>query len=102
MVEGSTDSYKFQLLDAGVPIDLSNITLTLLLEDRTGVALASNWVLSITDFINGRVTFTPTSTTLLVATAGPYFARWKLVSITTGNISYVPSSIRDVWNIVGV
>lgn len=91
---------QFQLIENGTAIPLTNITVTLLLEDRTGTPVASPGTVTIVDTVNGKVQFAPTSTTVFVATLGPYYARWKLTD-SGGLISYVPSSIRDVWNIVG-
>lgn len=100
VVEGTSNVLQFQLIENGAAIPLTNITVTLLLEDRTGAAIVSPGTVTIVDAINGKVQFAPTSTLVFVASLGPYYARWKLTD-GSGLISYVPSSIRDVWNIVG-
>lgn len=98
-VAGTTAPIDFQLLENGVPIDLSTITVALLLEDRTGTTVSAGSV-SILSATLGKVRLIPTDTTTFDASKGPYYARWKLTD-GTGKISYVPTSNRDVWNIVG-
>lgn len=100
IVAGTSNVLQFQLIENGTAIPLTNITVTLLLEDRTGTTVSSPGTVTVTDATNGKVQFAPADTTVFVATLGPYYARWKLTD-GSGLISYVPSSIRDVWNIVG-
>ncbi len=100
IVEGSSNNVQFQLLDNGVPIDLSSLTVTLLLEDRTGTVVSSPGTVTVTDAANGKVQLTPTSTSVFVASNGPYYARWKLVDVFN-KVAFVPTSTRDVWAIVG-
>lgn len=101
IVEGTTNVLQFQLIENGTAIPLTNITVSLLLEDRTGTAVPSPGTVTITDITNGKVQFAPTSTAVFVASNAPYYARWKLVD-NSGLISYVPTSNRDVFNIVGL
>lgn len=101
IVEGTSDTLQFQLLESGSAVDLTNSVVTLLLEDRVGTTVASPGTISVVDSVTGRVQLTPTGTSVFVAANGPYYARWKITSLT-GTISYVPSSIRDVWNIIGL
>lgn len=100
IVEGTSGPLEFQLLENGVAIDLTTITVTLLLEDRTGTTVSSPGTVTVTDAMTGKVTLTPTNTAVFVASSGPYFARWKLTT-TTPTVFYVPSSNRDTWAIVG-
>lgn len=100
VVEGTSNVLQFQLLENGIPVSLGGFTITLLLEDRTGTALVSPGTVSVIDNTTGKVQFAPTSTSVFVASAGPYYARWKLTS-GGGLVSYVPSSNRDVWVVVG-
>lgn len=101
IVEGTTNVLQFQLIENGTAIPLTNITVTLLLEDRTGTVVSSPGTVTITDATNGKVQFAPTNAAVFVATLGPYYARWKL---TDGSnlIGYVPTSNRDLWNIIGL
>lgn len=100
IVEGSSNDLEFQLLEAGAPISLSGLIVTLLLEDRTGTTVSSPGTVTVTDAATGKVKLTPTNSSVFVAADGPYYARWKLVD-GTGKISFVPTSNRDVWNIIG-
>lgn len=100
IVEGTTNVLQFQLIENGTAIPLTNVTVTLLLEDRTGTAVPAPGTVTITDVTNGKVQFAPTNSSVFVATAGPYYARWKLTD-GSGLIGFVPTSNRDVWNIVG-
>ena len=101
IVEGTTGTLQFQLLENGVAISLSGLTVSLLLEDRTGTAVSSPGTVTVIDSASGKVQLAPTGTSVFVAANGPYYARWKLVN-GAGSISYVPSANRDIWNIVGL
>lgn len=100
IVAETTNSLLFQLLENGIPIDLTGITVTLLLEDRTGTAIAAPGAITVTDNTNGKVKLVPTDATTFTASTGPYFARWKLTD-GFGKVSFVPSANRDQWNVVG-
>lgn len=100
IVAGTTSALRFQLLEAGAPIDLLNVTVTLLLSDKTGTAVASPGTVTVIDESEGKVQLMPTDATVFVSANSPYMARWKLVDLS-GKISYVPTGIRDVWEIVG-
>lgn len=100
IVEGTTDPLQFQLLEAGSSVDLTDSTVSLLLEDNSGATVSAG-VITVSDAPTGRVTLAPASSSTFVASVGPYYARWKITSLA-GTFSFVPSSIRDVWNIIGV
>lgn len=100
IVAGSNNDLQFQLLNNGTPINLEAITVTLLLEDKDGTAITSPGTVTVVDSTNGTVKLTPTSTAVFVADTGPYYARWQLQD-NFGRISFVPSSVRDRWNIIG-
>lgn len=97
LVAGSTSPKRFQLLQAGAPIDLSGLTVTLQLEDETGASVSS-FTLSIVNAVSGLVDVYPTTTSTLDASKSPYYARWKLVD-SSGGIAYVPDDFRDIWTI---
>jgi hypothetical protein len=101
IVEGTSDSLQFQLLENGSPIDLSLITVSLLLSDRLGNAVTTPGTVSIVDAANGKVQFTPTSLSTFAAVNGPCHARWKLTNNLSGAVGYVPTTTRDIWNIQG-
>jgi len=100
IVAGTTADLQFQLLESGSPINLLNVTVSLLLNDRTGATVTSPGTVAVEDEDEGEVTLTPTDANVFDAAKGPYQARWKLTA-ASGKISYVPSSNRDVWNIIG-
>jgi hypothetical protein len=100
LVAGTTSDLRFQLLEAGAPINLLGCTVTLLLADRFGNAIASPGTVTIIDEDEGKVQLTPASTSVFDATKSPYTARWKIVDGST-KISYVPTGHRDIWEIVG-
>ena len=101
IVEGTTGTLEFQLLENGVPIDLAGVTVTILMEDRAGTTVSSPGTITVTDSDTGTIQLVPTSTSIFVASSGPYYVRWKLTA-SSGEISYVPSVNRDVFNITGV
>lgn len=101
IVETTTHAIKFQLLEDLVPIDVTGCTVTLLLTDRSGTTVAAPGAVTVVDSTSGTVQFVPTDATIFVATASPYYARWKIVD-GSGKISFVPTSNKDVWNIVGI
>jgi hypothetical protein len=100
IVAGTTSDVRFQLLEAGSPINLLACTVQLLLSDRLGTVIADPGTVSITDSDEGRVALTPSSTVVFDATKSPYTARWKITD-GSGKISYVPTGHRDIWEIVG-
>lgn len=100
IVEGTTSEITFQLLEDGSPINLSNITVELLLADRTGTAIANPGTVTVIDAANGKVQLTPAGASVFDSGSGPYHARWKLTAVS-GKISYVPSGPRDIWMIQG-
>lgn len=100
IVEGTSSNLQFQLLENGVAINLTGITVTLLLEDRVGTTVTSPGTVTTVDATTGKVQLAPTGTSVFVASSGPYYARWKLTD-GSGKVAYVPTSNRDIWNITG-
>src|SRR4051812_8704402 len=101
IVETTNAPLRFQLLENGSPIDLTNCKVDLLLEDVSGTTVAGSPVTTVVNAVNGTVQFDPVSTGFFDASIAPFYARWKITDISS-RISYVPSTGRDVWNIVGV
>lgn len=99
IVAGTTTDLRFQLLEAGSPINLLGCTVTLLLSDRSGTTIASPGTVSITDEAEGKVQLTPTDANVFLASNSPYTARWKITD-ASGKISYVPTGPRDIWDII--
>lgn len=100
IVAGTTANLGFQLLEAGSPINLLGVTVTLLLSDKNGTTVASPGTVTITDSDEGKVQLAPTDASVFVPANGPYTARWRLVD-PSAKISYVPTGARDIWEIIG-
>jgi len=100
IVAGTTSDIRFQLLEAGSPINLLACTVDLLLSDRFGTAIVSPGTVTVTDTAEGKVQLTPSNTLVFDSTKSPYTARWKITD-GSGKISYVPTGPRDIWEIVG-
>lgn len=100
IVAGTTSDIRFQLLEAGSPINLLGCTVALLLSDRTGTTIASPGTVTIIDEDEGKVQLTPASISVFDSTKSPYTVRWKITD-ASGKISYVPTGHRDIWEIVG-
>lgn len=94
--EGITTPLRFQLLDDGVPIDLSGMTVTLLLQDRLGATVVTTNMVTVVTATSGLVDFTPSSAAFFTVANSPYHARFKLVN-SGGGISFVPNGLRDRW-----
>lgn len=97
-VEGVTTALRFQLLDDGVPIDLSGMTVTLLLQDRLGTVVSTTAMVSVASASAGLVDFTPSTIGFFTVANSPYHARFKLVN-SGGGIAFVPNGIRDRWTV---
>lgn len=96
ITEGTTTPLRFQLLDDGVPIDLSGMTVTLLLQDRLGNVVSTAGMITVITATSGLVDFTPSSAVFFTVANSPYHARFKLVN-STGGISFVPNALRQRW-----
>lgn len=102
IIVGTTLPLRFQLLEAGSPIDLTDATVTLILSDKDGATVTNPGTVTITDEATGKIQLDPTDVNVFVAASGPYQARWK-VEDTNGDFFYVPNSNeRDIWDIIGV
>lgn len=95
---GQTTPLRFQLLEDGIPIDLSGMTVTMLLEDRLGNVVSTAGMVTVVSASTGQVDLTPSTITLFSVTNGPYHARFKLVN-SGGGISFVPNGLRDRWTV---
>ena len=98
IISGTTSAIPFQIIDAGVPVDLTAATVALLLADKTGTTVSSPGTITTTNATEGRVTLTPANSSVFVASNGPYAARWRVT--IGGLISYYPEGPRDIWEIV--
>lgn len=97
VVEGTTAALTFQLLAAGVPINLTGSTVTLQLTGSDGIDVNAPAV-AVIDTVNGKVTYTPLAADLS-SMRSPYAARFKIVG-SGGQVSFCPSGYRDEWNVI--
>jgi len=94
-----TDTYPITatLKSNGVAVNLTGYTVTVNVVDRaTGTVKISNASVSITDAVNGRVSYPPISTD--VDTIASYNVEWKAVS-PGGTIYHFPSKDYDTLDI---
>jgi hypothetical protein len=94
-VEGWTVPLDFQLKDDNVAVNLTGMTVALVLQDNNGVVITPAGTTSIFDAVTGKVRFSPAAADL-VASKSPYTARWK-VTDGAGKVAFFPSGTDDVW-----
>lgn len=100
IVAGTTSDLRFQLLEAGSPVNLLGCTVALLLSDNRGNAIAAPGTVTITDSAEGKVQLTPANASVFVSANSPYTARWRITDAAS-KVSYVPTGPRDIWEIIG-
>jgi hypothetical protein len=94
---GTTTPQRFQLLEDGVPLDLTGLGVTLLLQDRLGAVVATTAMVAVTVPATGSVEFTPATAGFFTVANSPYHARFVLTNPSTGYVSFVPNGLRDRW-----
>jgi hypothetical protein len=99
IIAGTTAAIPFQLIDEGSAVDLTSLTVTLLLADRTGTTVSNPGTIAETSSSEGRITLTPTNSSVFVAANGPYLARWVLTD-GSSKVYYLPDVGRDIWEII--
>lgn len=95
IVEGWTGDLDFQLKADGVIVNLTGLTVELVLTDRDGVAVTTTGNITVFDAANGKVRYIPDAADLDDAKS-PYRARWK-VTDGTGKIVFFPNGVGDVY-----
>lgn len=96
VVEGWTGALPFTLKTDGTPVDLTGLTVSIYLKDnRSSVIQSSTSSVAVTDSTGGVVTYTPQSTSELLANRTPYKIRFK-VEDSTGGIVYFPNIDEDL------
>ena len=94
-----TDTYPITatLKSNGAAINLTGYAVTINITDKvTGAAKVSNASVTITDSVNGRVSYTPSASD--VDTAGSYNVEWKAVS-PGGTTYHLPTKDYDPLDI---
>lgn len=97
MVEGWTERVKYTLTADGVAVNLTGMTVTLLLYDKDKIPFAYGGSSGIVTAASGIVYFDPLASDLLDANA-PYYARWKVVD-GAGKVSFFPNSFAERWTV---
>jgi hypothetical protein len=97
VVEAWTGPLDFQLKADGVVVNLTGLTVGLVLKDSVGAVVTVGGTLSILDAVNGKVRFTPAATDLVVSKS-PYAARIK-VTDAGGKDVFFPNAAPDPWTV---
>jgi hypothetical protein len=100
IIQGTTTPLRFQLLEAGSPINLLGATVEIMIADRRGTSVTNPGTVTVTNATNGKVEFVPANATVFSSSNGPYSIRWKITE-SGQTVYYVPSGARDIWNIIG-
>lgn len=95
IVEGWTGALPFTLKADGDPVDLTGLTVSIILKDVHGTVIKdSTSGVAVTDTTAGGVAYTPSSSEFL-STNTPYKVRFRAVDLTSGRI-YFPNGDEGV------
>ena len=97
LVEGWTGPIDDVLKSNGTPLDLTGLTVQLLLQKASGVAVDTTGDVVIVTPSAGVVRYTPDPTDLLAAET-PHTVRWKVTDLT-GAVTYFPNAAGEVWTV---
>lgn len=95
IVEGWTGNLDFQLKSDGAVVNLTGMTVELILTDKDGAAITTAGNITVFDAANGKVRYIPDAADLDDAKS-PYTARWK-VTDGAGKIVFFPNGVSDVY-----
>lgn len=95
LTEGWTAGIPFTLKANDVVVNLTGMTVTLILRGNDAVLIDTAGDVAVTDAVNGVVTYTPDLTDVTLALA-PFRAHFKVVD-GTGGIAYFPNGAADTW-----
>lgn len=95
LVEGWTGVLDFILKADGVAVDLTGMTVELLLYKADGTQVDTTSDLTVTDAAAGTVRYSPDGADLL-ASETPHRSRFK-VTDGSGKIVYFPNGAMDRW-----
>ncbi len=100
--EGQTAPETYALQEATssgalAAVDLSGLTVELVLKDKTGTAVTTTGDVAIVTAASGTVKYTPDSTDLASASS-PYTARFK-VTYGDGSIRFYPQGAPMTWRV---
>jgi uncharacterized phiE125 gp8 family phage protein len=97
LVEGWTGPIDDVLKSNGTPLDLTGLTVELLLQRASGVAIPTAGDVVIVTPTAGVVRYTPDPQDLL-AVDTPHTIRWKVTDVA-GAITYFPNEAGEVWTV---
>ena len=97
LVEGWTGAIDDVLTSNGVAIDLTGLTVELVLQKADGALVTTAGNVTIVIPASGLVRYSPDAGDLL-ATETPHVARWK-VTDGAGKVSFFPSDPGEVWTV---
>jgi uncharacterized phiE125 gp8 family phage protein len=97
LVEGYTGLIDETLKSNGVVIDLTGMTVALILQKADGSPVDTTANVTVPDAVNGLVRYSPDAGDLL-ALETPHVARWQ-VTDGIGKIVFVPSDAGEVWEV---
>lgn len=97
--EGTTEPQDFQIKADGANLVGTDLTLGIVIKDKTKTAVTLTGTVAWLDQAGGTVRYTPPTGGELTKASGPYSVRW---SLTAGSsIGYAPNGITpDQWVIV--
>ncbi len=88
IVNGWTGDLDFQLKSNNVAVDLSGVTITVVIYDNNGVTITPGGTVTIFDAVNGKVRYIPVVADFNLV-GSPYSLRFKAVS--AGKVNFFPS-----------
>jgi uncharacterized phiE125 gp8 family phage protein len=100
LVEGWTGPIEQTLESNGTPVNLTGLTVTLILQKADGSLIDTTGDVTVPDPVNGLARYTPDSTDLLAADT-PHVARWKVVD-GGGAVIFFPNEQGEVWTVLPV
>lgn len=98
IVEGWTGALPFTLLADGSPVDLSGLTVKIVLKNAAGTTVKDTTAgITVTSATGGQVEYVPTSSSgdLFVASQTPYRVRFRVTDATPRSV-YFPNDEEDL------
>jgi hypothetical protein len=97
LVEGWTGPLDFTLKADNVPVDLTGMTVELILSGRDSVAINTTGDVTVPTPAVGLVRYSPDAADITVAKS-PLNAHWK-VTDGGGNVVFFPNGAPDIWKV---
>jgi len=97
LVEGHTGVIDETLKTNGTAVDLTGMTVTLLLQTAEGTPVPTLGNVTVPSPSAGLVRYSPAATDLVAADT-PHVARWKVID-AGGHIVFFPSDAGEVWEV---